>query len=128
VAAANPKICVDFKAAKPAAAPEADAGAGPLDECVRRWAYSLAPARDAAEAVAGAVVGACNGQLARWNSQVLNQQDAGEAASLTTGEPTTPLAEHNAFAHRRALLYVVQARAGACAPPPAANGVPEGVS
>jgi len=128
--AANSKICVDFKAAKPAPAalPEADMGAGPLDECVRRWAYSLAPSRDAADTVAEAVVGACNGPLTRWNGQVLNAQGSGEAASLTTGEPTTPLAEHNAFAHGRALLYVVQARAGACAPPPATNGVPDGVS
>jgi hypothetical protein len=128
--AANPKICVDFKAAKPAAValPEADMGAGPLDECVRRWAYSLAPSRDAADTVAEAVVGACNGPLTRWNGQVLSVQGSGEAASLTTGEPTTPLAEHNAFAHGRALLYVVQARAGACAPPPATNGVPDGVS
>lgn len=126
--AANSRICVDFKAAKPvqSAAPEADASAGPLDDCVRRWAYSLAPSRDAADTVAQAVVGACNGQLARWNSQVLNVQGSAEAASLTTGEPTTPLAEHNAFAHGRALLYVVQARAGACAPPPATNGVPDG--
>jgi hypothetical protein len=124
--AGNPKICADFKAAKPATS-EADAGAAPLDECVRRWAYSLAPSRDAADTVAEAVVGACNGQLARWNGQVLNVQGSAEAASLTTGEPTTPLAEHNAFAHGRALLYVVQARAGACAPPPATNGVPDGV-
>ncbi len=128
--AANPKICVDFKTAKPAqsALPEADTGAGPLDDCVRRWAYSLAPSRDAAEVVAEAVVGACNAPLSRWNSQVLNVQGPGEAASLTTGEPTTPLGEHNAFAHGRALLYVVQARAGACAPPPATNGVPDGLS
>ena len=128
--ASNPKICVDFKAPKaaPAALPGADMGAGQLDDCVRRWAYSLAPSRDAAELVAEAVVGACNAQLARWNGAVLNVQGSAEAASLTTGEPTTPLAEHNAFAHGRALLYVVQARAGACAPPPAANGAPEGVS
>lgn len=129
--AANPRICVDFKtAAKPAAStlPEADMGAAPLDDCVRRWAYSLAPSRDAAEVVAEAVVGACNAQLARWNGQVLSVQGSGEAASLTTGEPTTPLAEHNGFAHGRALLYVVQARAGACAPPPATNGVPDGLS
>ena len=50
------------------------------------------------------------------------------SASLITGEPTTPMAEHNNFAHARALFYVVQARAGNCAPPPAKDGVPEGVS
>ena len=52
---------------------------------------------------------------------------AGEqAVSLTTGEATNPMAEHSAFAQGRALLYVVQARAGHCAPPPAVNGAPTG--
>jgi len=61
---------------------------------------------------------------------VVNQPGAADAqaASLVTGEPTTPLAEHNSFAHNQALLYVVQARAGACAPPPATNGVPDGAN
>jgi hypothetical protein len=124
--AANGKICADFKAAKAPTAP--GDGAAPVDDCVRRWAYSLAPARDGAEAVAEAVVQACNVQLTRWNSQALSQPAGdGASASIITGEPTTPLAEHNNFAHGRALVYVVQARAGACAPPPAKDGVPEGV-
>jgi len=40
----------------------------------------------------------------RWNSQVVNQPGAADAqaASLVTGEPTTPLAEHNSFAHNQA--------------------------
>ena len=127
--AANPKICAEFKPVKAAGMATPDDGAGPLDECVRRWAYSLAPSRDAAEVVAEAVVGACNTPLAKWNSQALSQPGGAEAsaASLTTGEPTTPIAEHNAFGHARALLYVVQARAGACAPPPATGGVPDGL-
>lgn len=126
--AANPKICADFKAVKAAAPGVSDDGAGPVDDCARRWAYSLAPSRDGAEAVAEAVAQACNVQLSRWNRQTLNQPSGdGAATSITTGEPTTPLAEHNAFAHARALFYVVQARAGACAPPPAKDGVPEGV-
>jgi hypothetical protein len=129
VAAANSRICADFKTAKAGGMAVPDDGAAALDDCVRRWAYSLAPSRDDAGAVAQAVVGACNGQLAKWNGQVVNQVggDAG-AASLTTGEPTTAIAEHNAFGRSRALLYVVQARAGGCAAPPATNGVPDGVS
>jgi len=125
--AANPKICVNFNA-KAAAPPLADSGAAAVEECTRRWAYSLAPSRDAAETVATAVTAACNAQLARWNQQTLSQPGAeGEAASIITGQPTTPLAEHNNFTESRALFYVVQARAGRCAAPPAANGAPEGL-
>jgi hypothetical protein len=125
----NAGMCFDFKAAKAQPSPGASAEAAALEDCVRRWAYSLAPSRDEAGAVAAAAAGACSAQLSRWNQQALAQPGAeGETASLLTGEPTTPLAEHNNYAHARALLYVVQARAGSCAPPPAKNGVPEGVS
>jgi hypothetical protein len=67
--------------------------------------------------------------LSRWNQASLGQSaNSGEQAlSLTTGQPTNPLAEHSAFAQGRALFYVVQARAGRCSPPPAKNGVPEGL-
>ena len=128
--AANPKICFDFKAPKTAAPIAGDDGAAGVEDCVRRWAYSLAPARDPADAVAGAVAEACSVQLTRWNRQTLSQPIGGESASasIVTGEPTTPLGEHNAFTHARALFYVVQARAGACAPPPATNGAPTGIS
>jgi len=128
--AANSKICTDFKAkaAVATAAPIAD-GSAPTDECARRWAYSLAPSRDRADVVAQAVVAACNTALAQWNQQAMQLPTDGQmAASLTTGEPTTPMGEHNSFLRNRALLYVVQARAGACAPPPATNGVPDGVA
>jgi hypothetical protein len=136
--AANPKVCADFKAAKPAATPVAATappvaagaeGAAPVDDCVRKWAYSLAASRDTADTVAEAAVAACNVQLARWNQQSLSQPGADvEASSITTGQPTTPLAEHSAFAGARALLYVVEARAGRCAPPPITNGAPDGIS
>jgi hypothetical protein len=126
--AANTKICADFKTARTPVAVGPNEGAAPLDECVRRWAYSLAPSRDDADVVAEAAVAACTTHLTRWNQQTLNQPDGQvEAASLTTGQPTSPLAEHNAFAHARALFYVVQARAGNCPAPPAVAGVPEGV-
>jgi hypothetical protein len=137
--AANPKVCADFKAAKPATTTAAATtappmvagaeGAQPVDDCVRKWAYSLAASHDTADTVAEAAVAACNVQLGRWNQQALSQPGAEiEASSITTGQPTTPLAEHAAFAGGRALLYVVQARAGRCAPPPITNGVPDGLT
>ena len=124
----NGKICADFKTkAVPPAGLSADAAA--VDECTRRWAYSLASSRDDADTVAEAAAAACQTHLARWNQAALNQPAAEEtSASLITGEPTTPLAEHNTFTHARALFYVVQARAGNCPAPPAKDGVPEGVS
>ena len=128
--AANGGLCPDFKAAnKVAPIAASDPGAAPVDECVRRWAYSLAPSHDPAGTVAEATVAACTPQLARWNQAALNQPGADiEANSLTTGQPTTPLAEHSAYVNARALFYVVQARAGHCAAPPIANGAPEGIT
>jgi hypothetical protein len=128
--AANTGLCPDFKAAnKVAPLAAADPGAAPVDECVRRWAYSLASAHDPAGTVAEATVAACTPQLTRWNQAALGQPGADlEANSLTTGQPTTPLAEHASYVNARALFYVVQARAGRCAAPPTANGAPEGIS
>ena len=40
------------------------------------------------------------------------------AISLVTGEPSTTLADRYQSAQSKALFYVVQARAGNCAPPP----------
>lgn len=132
----NAKICANFKttntgqAGVPAIAPT-DA-ATPVDECTRRWAYSLAGARDSADVVADATVAACSAALSRWNQAALTQvaqppaDGSEQALSLSTGQPTNALAEHSAFAHDRALFYVVQARAGRCAPPPATNGLPAG--
>lgn len=124
----NPKICTDFKAA-PSVTAAADPST-PVEECTRRWAYSLAGSKDGAEIVADAVVAACAAQLSKWNQASLGQAAPGageQALSLTTGQPTNPLAEHSAFAQGRALFYVVQARAGRCSPPPVKNGVPEGL-
>lgn len=133
----NSKICADFKAPDTvkAATPAAPAdAAAPVDECVRRWAYSLAGARDDAQVVAGAAVAACGTALSRWNqaagdAPALDANGAPAAiTSLITGQPTNAMAEHAAFAQRQALLYVVQARAGRCKAPPAVKGVPVGVS
>ena len=129
--AANAGLCPDFKAPnKTAPLAASDPGAAPVDECARRWAYSLAASRDPAETVAQATVAACTPQLVRWNQAALGQAGAPdvEASSLATGEPTTPLAEHSSYVAARALFYVVQARAGRCPAPPIANGAPEGVT
>lgn len=126
---ANGKICADFKAKAAPVSTTADP-AGPVDECTRRWAYSLASSADGADEVADAVVAACNTALSRWNQQSLaagGEAGDGEAMSILTGQPTNAISEHRAFAQGRALFYVVQARAGHCAPPPTTNGVPEGL-
>ena len=126
--AANTGICADFKQPK-AVIPGISADAAAVDECVRRWAYSLASSTDDAGRVSEAAASACNAQLARWNQQSLTQPGAEDpSASLVTGEPTTALADHYAFSRSRALLYVVQARAGRCRSPPAKDGGPEGIS
>ena len=79
--------------------------------------------------MANAAVGACLGPLTRWNEQTLSQGGGpAQAPSITTGQPTNALAEHANFAQTRALLFVVQARAGRCAAPPAKNGAPEGTT
>jgi hypothetical protein len=125
--ASNTSICANFKLANTGVAPGAPEGAASVDDCVRRWAYSLAPSRDAAETVAEAAAAACSTALTHWNQATLAMPTGAEdSASLMTGQPTNPMAEHNAFAHSRALLYVVQARAGNCPAPPAKDGVPQG--
>lgn len=109
----------------------ADPGAA-AEDCLHRWSYALAASSDDAGHVAQAVVAACGGSVARWNQQTASAGGEGgppiEAPSLITGQPTTPIAEHLNFAQGRALFYVVQARAGKCAAPPMANGVPVGLA
>lgn len=116
-------ICKPFP--KDAVAPADPAAA--MDDCLHRWGYALAKAGDEAGVVAHATVAACSTALARWNQQALTApadgalgngpSGAGEALSLMTGQPTTPIAAHAAFAESRALVYVVEARAGKCAVP-----------
>jgi hypothetical protein len=104
-----------------AAAPTGDPAAA-LDDCLHRWGYTLAAATDPANVVAEATVAACGPSLTSWNQSSLAMAGQNvEAPSLISGQPTTPIVEHHAFAEGRALLYVVQARAGHCAPPPANN-------
>lgn len=121
-------LCKAFAAtpAAPAApgAPVAGDPAAAVDDCLHRWGYTLARADDdSADVVADAVVAACAAPLARWNQQSLGMAAASgssapaEAPSLLTGEPTTPIRAHAEFAAQRSLFYVVQGRAGKCAPP-----------
>jgi hypothetical protein len=112
------------------AAPIASDPGVAVEDCLHRWGYALAASSDEANQVATATVAACGPSISRWNQQALNGGDGGgppEAPSLLTGQPTTPITEHFIFAQGRALFYVVQARAGKCAAPPLANGVPVGV-
>lgn len=120
-------VCKPFPAAN--AAPVAPDGAAGLEDCLHRWAYTLAGGPDDAGSVADATVAACTAPLSRWNQQSLAAaaSDGGapqDATSLLTGEPTNPIAEHRNFAADRALFYVAQARAGNCKPPPRREGAP----
>jgi len=119
-------ICKPFP--DPAAAAPAE-GAPALEDCLHRWAYTLAAGPDDAGMVADATVAACTGPLTRWNQQSLTAaaatpEQSQDGLSLLTGEPSSPIAEHRSFAADRALFYVVQARAGSCKPPPRREGAP----
>ncbi|HKR88931.1 MAG TPA: hypothetical protein VJS38_12240 [Phenylobacterium sp.] len=138
---AGSQICTPFAAATPAAVQAPAPGAlqpaavatdpaSVLDDCLHRWGYTLAASSDRAQEVAMAVVAACSPALTRWNQQMIGtgaqgaaqgQAPAEPAPSLLTGQNTTPIAEHYNYAQGRALFYVVQGRAGKCAPPPAAT-------
>jgi hypothetical protein len=121
--AATPATAAPLPSADPASA---------LDDCLHRWAYALAPASDDATRVSQAVLAACEPSLGRWNQQTASAGGEGgppvEAPSLITGEPTSPIQQHLSFGQNRALLYVVQARAGHCAAPPMKDGVPVGLT
>lgn len=99
--------------------PGADPSAA-VDDCLHRWGYTLAAAADPANVVAQATVAACGPSITTWNrTSVATGGQPVEAPSIVSGQPTNPIAEHFNFAMGRALLYVVQARAGHCEPPPA---------
>lgn len=126
---ATSRICTPFAQGDATAPvqPAADPSAA-LDNCLHRWGYTLAASSDRAQEVAQAAVAACMPALTRWNQQTLapapgsrGPSPARTAPSLLTGQPTTPIAEHYDYAQARALFYVVQGRAGKCAPPPATS-------
>jgi hypothetical protein len=120
-----PSYCTPFPATKASAANAAplDPGAA-FEDCLHRWSYTLASARDPADVVAQAAVDACAASLSRWNQQALEQPSQGQdeaAPSITTGRPTDQISAHAEYAQSRALFYVVQARAANCARPPASE-------
>jgi hypothetical protein len=75
------------------------------DECIHRWSYLFAPVRDSAEAVVGAVIGACRAQIDR-SATVLGEGDADAEKWY--------LQEMERVSRERALYRVIQARAGNC--------------
>lgn len=83
------------------------------DECIHNWAYRLARSDDDAEAVVGAVIGACRASIDR------------SATMVAAGDPEAErfyLAEFERASRERALFRVVQARAGRCSLEPRAIG------
>jgi hypothetical protein len=130
--------CTPFqKAAAPAPgqaglAPASPATADPgtaFDDCVHRWAYAMAPARDPADIVAHAAVDACGSAMNAWNQQVAAESpDAAypppphrgrESEQMDQSPQNAALAQHMQIAQARSLFYVIQARAAGCTPPPA---------
>jgi hypothetical protein len=128
---AGGKYCTPFPA--PPAASNAAEGLAPatvsdpavaFDDCIHRWGYVLAPSRDPADVVAQASVEACSSILASWSQQIgqTTQADATQYSPRGRGQAQQapdPQAQRMHAAEGRALFYVVQARAGQCAAPPA---------
>jgi hypothetical protein len=95
-----------------------------FDDCIHRWSYVLAPSRDPADVVAQASVEACSSILANWSQQAAQTAPAEPTRYSSRGrgesaQPPNPEAQRMHAAEGRALFYVVQARAGSCAAPPA---------
>jgi hypothetical protein len=125
------KYCTPFPTASAAANATGGLGsavaatdpAATFDDCIHRWGYALAPSRDPADVVAQASVEACSTILANWSQQIGQQQGepSGDGSRGGREAPQTPDPEAQRMhaAEGRALFYVVQARAGGCAAPPA---------
>ena len=95
-----------------------------FDDCIHRWGYALAPSRDPADVVAQASVEACSSILANWSQQISQTgaeppQYSARGRRETQQAPPDPETQRMHAAEGRALFYVVQARAGGCAAPPA---------
>lgn len=126
---AGGKYCTPFPSA-PAASNAAGLAPAPnndpavaFDDCIHRWSYVLAPSRDPADVVAQASVEACSSILASWSQQVDQTQgdatDYSRRGASLASQPPDPETQRMHAAEGRALFYVVQARAGGCAAPPA---------
>lgn len=101
----NPGICAPLPPPRANAAANSYEQAVLRDECLHRWAYRLAPSRDAADLVAGAVVGACRPQIDRSATLLAEGNEAAESWYIN---------EMDRVSRERALYRVVQARAGNC--------------
>jgi len=104
-AAGDRGICAPVPASREQPAANAYQQAIQRDECIHRWSYRFAHAPDEAEAVVGAVIGACRAQIDR-SATMLGEGDA-EAERWY-------LAEMERVARERALYRIIQARAGNC--------------
>ncbi|HEX4197505.1 MAG TPA: hypothetical protein VHZ26_08685 [Caulobacteraceae bacterium] len=96
--------------------------AAAFDDCIHRWGYALAPARDPADVVAQAAVNACGPIIGAWSQQAESQGANAQPTdyrSRRQAAPPNPMAQQIRMSESRALFYVVQARAAGCAPPPA---------
>ncbi len=98
-------LCAPVPPVRQEAAANAYQQAIQRDECIHRWSYRFATAPDTAEAIVGAVIGACRAQIDR------------SATVLGEGDPEAErwyLSEMERVAKERALYRVIQARAGNC--------------
>ena len=122
--------CTPFPTANANPSPAGGLAASPdpavaFDDCIHRWGYALAPSRDPADVVAQASVQACSSILETWSQQLASQgyQQAPEMTRRGRGSPQQQqpdrMTQQMRAAGGRALFYVVQARAGGCAAPPA---------
>jgi hypothetical protein len=123
------KYCAPFKTTDATGAAALNAAlsdpAAAFDDCIHRWGYTLAPARDPADVVAQAAVDACGPIIAAWNQQASSQEQAApptryrSRSEAQAAQQPSPQAQQIRMAESKALFYVVQARAAGCAAPPA---------
>lgn len=98
-------LCAPVPAVRADQAANAYQQAVQRDECIHRWSYRFARVPDSAEAVVGAVIGACRAQIDRSATMLGEGDDSAERFYL---------AEMEKAARERALYRVIQARAGNC--------------
>lgn len=103
--AGEPSLCSPLPPVRQQEAENGYQQAVQRDECIHRFAYRFAGVRDDAEAVVGAVIGACRAQIDR-SATILGDGDA-EAERWY-------LVEMEKAARERAMFRVIQARAGNC--------------
>lgn len=98
-------LCATVPPARQEAAANAYEQAIQRDECIHRFGYAFARASDDAEAVVGAVIGACRTQIDRSATMLGEGNEEAERFYLQ---------EMERAARERALYRVIQARAGNC--------------